>query len=203
MVMLTCVYFLGACSPWILTLTEDPGEVPTAGTLPHRYDKVTIFFSLSFIFPFIYHKMCLYLLCLVSCIEDHIGQEFFKILILSYSIVLIWLGHFTRGISWFFAQFHTWLVLSLSASNDFFLHHFTPGLFRYSLHTMSFTLFHTWPISCLADPEVLWLWGRRMPGRGQVCRPAGGRTQIFNAKGQVWGILCRVHSGTYIILILM
>lgn len=60
MVMLTCVYFLGACSPWILTLTEDPGEVPTAGTLPHRYDKVTIFFSLSFNFPFIYRKMCLY-----------------------------------------------------------------------------------------------------------------------------------------------
>lgn len=106
-----------------------------------------------------------------------------------------------------FSYFHTilyqyGLVISLAVSHDF-LHSFTPGLFCYFLHPMIFTLFHTWPISCFADPEVLWLWGRRMPGRGQVCRPAGGRTQIFNAKGQVWGILCRVHSGTYFILILM
>lgn len=106
-----------------------------------------------------------------------------------------------------FWYFHTilyqyGLVISLDVSHDF-LHSFTPGLFCYSLHPMIFTLFHTWPISCFADPEVLWLWGRRMPGRGQVCGPAGGRTQIFNAKGQVWGILCRVHSGTYFILILM
>lgn len=107
----------------------------------------------------------------------------------------------------FFLYFHTilyqyGLVISLAVSHDF-LHSFTPGLFCYFLHPMIFTLFHTWPISCFADPEVLWLWGRRMPGRGQVCGPAGGRTQIFNAKGQVWGILCRVHSGTYFILILM
>lgn len=164
--------------------------------------------SLSFShFPLIFPSFtvkCVYINCAWShALKITLVKNlnfFFK---LSCNIVLIWLGHFTRGISWFFAQFHTWLVLSLSASNDFFLHHFTPGLFRYSLHTMSFTLFHTWPISCLADPEVLWLWGRRMPGRGQVCRPAGGRTQIFNAKGQVWGILCRVHSGTYFILILM
>lgn len=106
-----------------------------------------------------------------------------------------------------FWYFHTilyqyGLVISLTVSHDF-LHSFTPGLLCYSLHPMIFTLFHTWPISCFADPEVLWLWGRRMPGRGQVCGPAGGRTQIFNAKGQVWGILCRVHSGTYFILILM
>lgn len=106
-----------------------------------------------------------------------------------------------------FWYFHTilyqyGLVISLAVFHDF-LHSFTPGLLCYSLHPMIFTLFHTWPISCFADPEVLWLWGRRMPGRGQVCGPAGGRTQIFNAKGQVWGILCRVHSGTYFILILM
>lgn len=123
-----------------------------------------------------------------------------------------------------FWYFHTilyqyGLVISLAVFHDF-LHSFTPGLFCHSAsndffcfisHLACFatlcilwvSLFHTWPISYFADPEVLWLWGRRMPGRGQVCGPAGGRTQIFNAKGQVWGILCRVHSGTYFILILM
>lgn len=120
----------------------------------------------------------------------------------SHALKITLVKNFQKNLYFHTILYQYGLVISLAVSHDF-LHSFTPGLFCYSLHPMIFTLFHTWPISCFADPEVLWLWGRRMPGRGQVCRPAGGRTQIFNAKGQVWGILCRVHSGTYFILILM
>lgn len=57
-------------------------------------------------------------------------SRIFKKFKLSYNIVSIWLGHFTRGISWFFAQFHTWLVLLLSASYDFhFVSHLAHFLF--------------------------------------------------------------------------
>lgn len=120
----------------------------------------------------------------------------------SHALKITLVKNFQKNLYFHTILYQYGLVISLAVSHDF-LHSFTPGLFCYSLHPMIFTLFHTWPISCFADPEVLWLWGRRMPGRGQVCGPAGGRTQIFNAKGQVWGILCRVHSGTYFILILM
>lgn len=120
----------------------------------------------------------------------------------SHALKITLVKNFQKNLYFHTILYQYGLVISLAVSHDF-LHSFTPGLFCYFLHPMIFTLFHTWPISCFADPEVLWLWGRRMPGRGQVCGPAGGRTQIFNAKGQVWGILCRVHSGTYFILILM